>query len=540
MAEPLLSCREVRVGFATPDGLVEAVRGVSLDVGAGELVGIVGESGSGKSTLVQAVLRNLGPPAVVTGGQAWFEGQDLFGLDSAGMAAIRWRQASIVLQAALDSLSPVRRVGDQLADTLAAHDPALAADPAARRARCAELLQWVELDPSLLDAWPHQLSGGMRQRVVLAAALALRPRLVVFDEPTTALDVLVERQILRRVLALQRELGFAMLFITHDLALLREVVDRVAVMHQGELVEVLERASWDTGGSHPVTRSLWQALPSPGGPAGPSPSSAPAPDRPPLLRVRGLRRTFRRPDGRTVVAADGVDLDLRPAEAVALVGASGSGKSTVARLIARLLPADGGEVRLGDQDLLARRLTRADRRRIQVVFQDPFASLNPAHSVLHAVSRPLLRHGLCGRAEVRERAAELLADVGLTPPEDFLDRHPHALSGGQRQRVAIARALACQPEVLIADEPTSMLDVTLRLGILQLLARLRHERSLALLLITHDLVTAQVLADRVLVLDEGRVIEEGPTARVMGDPSHPTTRALVAAAAPGWSEESSP
>ncbi len=531
MGEVLLSVRDLRVGFVTPDGLVEAVRGVSLDVDAGELVGLVGESGSGKSTVVQAVLRSLGPPGVITGGQVLFDGQDLVTAGPVALRAFRWRQASVVLQSALDSLSPVRRVGDQLGDTLAAHDETLARDPGARRARCAELLALVDLDPGLLDAWPHELSGGMRQRVVLAAALALTPKLIVFDEPTTALDVLVERQILRRVLALQRELGFAVLFITHDLPLLREVVDRVAVMRDGELVEVADQAALAHGGQHPYTQTLLG-----------SQDLAPAPrrldrTRPPVLSVSGLSKAFRRPDGTRVDAAAGVGLQLHRGEAVALVGGSGSGKSTVAKLIARLLPADAGQVRLDGQDLLVRRPTLGDRRRVQVVFQDPYASLNPVHTLLHAVGRPLLRHGICTRDQVRDRAAALLEVVGLTPAEDFLDRHPHACSGGQRQRVAIARALACEPDVLIADEPTSMLDLTLRLGILNLLARLRDERGLALLFITHDLVSARALADRILVMQHGQVVEQGLAQDVVERPSHPYTCELVAAAAEGWSRQ---
>ncbi len=542
MAEPLLSIRELSVAYVTDTGLAPAVRELSLDIHRGELVGLVGESGSGKSTVAQALLRILGPPGVITGGEALFGGRDLLALGADELATVRWREASIVLQSALNALSPVHTIGRQFEHTLTTHQPELGAERV--HARSCELLELVELETDLLDSYPHELSGGMRQRVVLAMALALQPELVIFDEPTTALDVLVERQILRRVLELQAQLHFAVLFITHDLHLLLEVVDRVGVMRDGVLVEVADRSTLAAGGHHPVTRALLASLPTTSGPRDPDlvplPTRQPDPGSEPLLVVEGLGKTFRRPDDSRLRAVDGLSFTLRRGEVVGLVGGSGSGKSTVARLLARLIRADDGTVRLDGQDWLGRRARPEVRRRLQLVFQDPFASLNPVHTVVHHVARPLLRHRLCDRAEVRGRVEALLETVGLSPGGDFLDRHPHALSGGQRQRVAIARALATEPDLLIADEPTSMLDVTLRLDVLRLLARLRDERGLAILLITHDLASARYLADRILVLQEGRLVEEGPSETLVTAPTHPYARRLVEAAAPGWSTRETP
>ena len=487
-------------------------------------MGLAGPSGCGKTTVAAAIMRLLGPTARITGGHITVSGRDVPALETGELRRLRWREVAVVPQAAMNVLNPVITIGEQIADVLTTHE-GLRRRPALERA--AELLDAVRVPTGRLRSYPHQLSGGQRQRVVIAMALALEPRLLILDEPTTALDVVVQREIMELVLDLRARLGFSVLLITHDLSLMAGTCDRIGVMEAGRLVEEGPAASVLGSPSHPTTRALFAGLPGRPGPG--HRTEAPAE---PILEVEGLCKDF--PAGgllsrRSIRALDGVDLTLNRGEILALVGRTGSGKSTLARIISRLESPTAGRLLLDGRDVLASEPHRASQRyrnRVQMVFQDPFASLNPARTVGHTLGRALALHRSVSESD--GGAAELLDVVGLEP--GLVGARPHELSGGQRQRVAIARALAREPEVLVADEPTTMLDAPLRAGILDLLAQLRDERGLSILYITHDLASARYLADTTAVLQAGRLVETGPTAELMEHPTHPCTRLLLGSA----------
>ena len=529
--EPVLRIEDLSVEYDAGDrpgggGRVIGVDRFSLAVGRDEVMGLAGSSGCGKTTVAAAIMRLLGPAARITSGRVLVGGRDVLALEAGELRRLRWREIAVVPQAAMNALNPVMTIGEQIADVLTTHD---GLRRRTARERTAKLLESVGISSDRLRAYPHQLSGGQRQRVVIAMALALRPRLLVLDEPTTALDVVVQREIMELVLDLKARLSFSVLLITHDLSLMAGVCDRIGVMEAGRLVEEGPARRILTSPAHPATQALVSGLP-------PRPGRRKKTLAEPILEVEGLRKDF--PAGgllsrRTIRALDGVDLTLHRGEILALVGRTGSGKSTLARVIARLETPTAGRLLLEGRDVLAeepRRASRSYRRRVQMVFQDPFASLNPAHTVGHALGRALAVHR--GTTEPGRGSAELLDAVGLEP--ELLGARPHELSGGQRQRVAIARALACEPEVLVADEPTSMLDAPLRAGVLDLLLRLRRERDLSILYITHDLASARYLADTTVVLQAGRLVETGPTAELMEHPVHPCTRLLLSAI-PAWS-----
>ena len=529
--EPVLRIEDLSVEYDAGDrpgggGRVIGVDRFSLAVGRDEVMGLAGPSGCGKTTVAAAIMRLLGPAARITSGRVLVGGRDVLTLEAGELRRLRWREIAIVPQAAMNALNPVMTIGEQIADVLTTHD---GLRRRTARERAAELLESVGISSDRLRAYPHQLSGGQRQRVVIAMVLALRPRLLVLDEPTTALDVVVQREIMELVLDLKARLSFSVLLITHDLSLMAGVCDRIGVMEAGRLVEEGPARRILTSPAHPATQALVSGLL-------PRPGRRKKTLAEPILEVEGLRKDF--PVGgllsrRTIRALDGVDLTLHRGEILALVGRTGSGKSTLARVIARLETPTAGRLLLEGRDVLAeepRRASRSYRRRVQMVFQDPFASLNPAHTVGHALGRALAVHR--GTTEPGRGSAELLDAVGLEP--ELLGARPHELSGGQRQRVAIARALACEPEVLVADEPTSMLDAPLRAGVLDLLLRLRRERDLSILYITHDLASARYLADTTVVLQAGRLVETGPTAELMEHPVHPCTRLLLSAI-PVWS-----
>jgi peptide/nickel transport system ATP-binding protein len=667
LGEPLLEICGLRVDYGLGPDAVHAVIAADLVLHTGEVLGLAGESGSGKSTLVMAATRLLRPPGVITGGEVLLHEEDgavvdLLEADYGTLRVLRWSEVSLVLQSAMNALNPVLTIRSQLADAISAHVPGMSAKQ--RHDRAVELLEMVGMSGDRLGSYPHELSGGMRQRVMIAMALALRPQIVIMDEPTTALDVVTQREILEELKDLRDQFGFAILFITHDLSLLIEIADSIAVMYAGRLVERAGAAALFRAPRHPYTLGLlgsfpplhgprvpmtgipgsppdlrllpsgcvfhprcrfafdkcevedppleqvgagrlaacWKqhaeyvppelAMPEPGpgalavpsalatgdgatedraaaevihiaarkarkaastagaeaAGAAPAQAAGDGAGRPvlevPVLEVQGLTKHFPvhgvaarrgrrgRSQPRPVVhAVDDVSLSLSATQVTAVVGESGSGKSTLARVLARLTPPTSGEVLLD-----GRRVSHAQGRlsyakAVQMVLQDPFASLNPVHDVRYHLSRPFKVHGLAGSgSDLDAKIAAVLERVSLTPADAFMRKYPHELSGGQRQRVAIARALAVEPRVLLADEPVSMLDVSIRLGVLNLLGGLRDTEQLAILYITHDIASARYLADKIVVMYAGQVVESGPAVQVTDSPSHPYTQLLLSAA----------
>jgi peptide/nickel transport system ATP-binding protein len=524
---PVLAIRDLRI--ALPDGgdRAFAVDGASFDLAAGEIVCVVGESGSGKSMCAHAAMGLLPDTVRIAGGRIDFDGRDLLQLDDAGWRDLRGRAIAMVFQEPMTALNPLMRIGDQMMEMFEAHGRLT---PQERRRRALDLAAEVGLpDPErIIRAYPHQLSGGQRQRAMIAMALALEPAVLVADEPTTALDVTTQAQILKLIRDLQRRRNMAVLFITHDFGVVADIADRVVVLRQGRVVEQGAAAEVLQQPQHAYTKALLAAVPSLVPPARPAPL-----ERPKAVEVIGLDKTYVSSGGwfrprRAVQAARGVSFSILEGETLGLVGESGSGKSSVARLVMRLVAADRGTVRLGDTDLtrLSGAELRAARRRIQMVFQDPFASLNPRRSVGDIICDGPRAHGVPA-AEARRRAAELMALVGLDA--GALQRYPHEFSGGQRQRIGIARALALDPQVIVADEAVSALDVSVQAQVLALLEDLKTRLNLSMLFITHDLRVAAQICDRIAVMQKGEIVELKPTAELFAAPDHPYTRALLAA-----------
>ncbi len=507
-----------------------ALSDVSLTLAAHEILCVVGESGSGKSVLANTVMRLLPPGVRPDGGAVLFRGRDLVGASEAEMRRLRGAKIGMIFQEPMTALNPLRRAGDQIAETFRIHTKLGAR---AIRDKTLALLDEVRMpDPAAaLRAYPHELSGGQRQRVMIAMALALEPALLIADEPTTALDVTTQGRILALIREIQARRGMGVLFITHDFGVVAEIADRVAVMQAGRLVEegpaeaVLDRPQ------APYTRALIGAVP-PLLPRAPRPGTEAAP----ILTIAGVSKTYRKGGGllagllpgraRLTHAVRDVSLSLPRGTTLGIVGESGSGKSTLARCIVRLLDPETGTIRLGDTDLasLSRRAMRAEARRVQMVFQDPFASLNPRRRAGELVAQGPMLHGV-SRADAMAKARELFGLVGLDPAA--MDRLPHEFSGGQRQRIGLARALALEPELLVADEPVSALDVSVQAQVLALLDRLRDRLGLSMLFITHDLRVAGQICDRIAVMKDGQVVEAGPTAEVFSAPQAAYTRALL-------------
>ncbi|MFF7455469.1 ABC transporter ATP-binding protein [Kitasatospora sp. NPDC008115] len=500
-----------------------AVDGVGFDLAAGDTLGLVGESGSGKSTTALALLHMLPAGGRITGGSVELSGQDLAALPEHALRAVRGRRIAMVFQDPMSSLNPVLTVGKQLDEALRAHGTR--PDKRQRAARAVELLDLVGIPDAAgrLRDHPHQFSGGQRQRVMIALALANDAEVLVADEPTTALDPTVQQQILRLLTRINRETGTALVVISHDLGVIAQTCRRLLVMRHGKVVESGDTADVLTAPRHPYTKQLLAAVPRLEAPSEAAANSAPGAE--PLLTVTGLRKTYgsRR---RTVTALDGVDLALHPGETLGLVGESGSGKSTLARALVQVHSPSGGGIRFRGEEF-GRGGERAARREVQLVFQDPYASLNPRMTAGQIIAEPLIAHGLGDRPARARRVAELLEQVGLDP--DSADRHPRAFSGGQRQRIGIARALAPEPSVLICDEPVSALDVSVQAQVLDLLARLQRELGLALLFIAHDLAVVRQVSHRIAVMHHGRIVETGPADRVVTAPEHPYTKQLLAA-----------
>ena len=540
MNNPIISIHNLCVNYITSGKPIEAVNDVSFDIKRGEIFGLVGESGSGKSTVVQAILRILPPPAVIAGGKVLINNKNILSASNTEVLQYRWKQISIVMQSALNALNPVLTVREQIEDVLKEHNN-LRGNAAADRT--IELLSLIDIDASRLDSYPHQLSGGMRQRVVIAIALALMPPLIIMDEPTTALDVIVEREILAKIIELRKELGFTILFITHDLNLLLEFADRVAIMKTGKLVELDKAQKIRRGGKHEYTQKLIRSLPSAAGTREKGLLSKPESldlGEQPLLEVRNLSKSFSDSGifySSSSEVVNNVSFQVFPGEIIGLVGESGSGKSTIAKLITRLIRPTSGDIFLNGSNKKvseARRVPLEYRKQVQMVFQDPFSSLNSIHTVYHHLARPLLRHQLIPQQKLLDYIIEILETVGLRPGPTFAEKFPHEMSGGERQRVAIARALSLSPDLIIADEPTSMLDVSIRMEILEIFARMRIEKNLAIVFITHDLASARYLADRIIVLQRGSIVEQGIAEDLIQSPKEQYTKQLIKAASPGW------
>ena len=608
----LLEVRQLSVAYATDAEPVVAVDKVDLDLDRGEFLAVVGESGCGKSTLMLAIAQLLVQPAGIIGGSVVFRGHEMADMSDKQLRHIRWQEFSVVMQSAMNALNPVMTIGQQMRDACKAHGT-MSSEEITDRSR--EVMRLVSIDPVHLDSYPHQLSGGMRQRSMIAMALLFTPDLVIMDEPTSALDVVAQRSLMRQIKDLQDRLGFATIFVTHDISLVRNFSDRTLVMYAGQVAELGSTSTLFQVPRHPYSRALLEAFPSVHGPkialtgiAGSPPNMADPPPgcrfqprcadampqcsavSPPLYRLDGTGvrcllyedapagtgslagRSARtpgdlaalieahpdgagqeQPDGpllevdgvskhfglrglwskKTLHAVDDVSFTIGRREIVALVGESGSGKSTIARLLALVYKPDAGEIRFDGKPvgaLRGRGDKRAYRGHVPMVFQDPYSSINPAHRVSHGIMRAISLHRPdIPRADREAEAVRVMDSVGLRPGAEMLSKYPYELSGGQRQRVGFAQALALRPKLILADEPVSMLDVSIRVGVLNLMAELRAREDVSILYITHDLASARYIADRVIVMYAGHVVEVGPTEQVLAAPQHPYTKLLLSA-----------
>lgn len=516
--------RDLDVTFVTDSGDVHAVRGVSLDVRAGEVLAIVGESGSGKTVTARSILGLL-PETSTIRGAVVVDGTDVTALDAAGLRSLRGEKAAMVFQEPSTALNPVFPVGWQIAEGLRAHGNVSKQE--ARR-RAVDMLRRVGIpEPERrVNDYPHQFSGGQKQRVVIAMALALDPAVIIADEPTTALDVTVQAEILELLRTLRDEEGTAIVLITHNMGVVADLADRVAVMLEGELVETAPVGELFADPQHEYTKRLLAAVPR----LQISEREAPVSETGPLVKAEGLVIEYPGRFGRSAFqAVKGIDFTLSPGEVVGLVGESGSGKTTIGRAIAGLTPvADGSLEVLGvEMNGVKERQFRPHRKDLGFVFQDPATSFNPLLTIAQNVAEPLIVHGLAKNpADARGKVDELLDAVQLSGA--YGDRFPHELSGGQRQRASLARALALDPKLLIADEPTSALDVSVQAKVLELFGELQERFGFATLFITHDLAVVDMLAHKVVVLHHGEIAEAGPTAEVLGNPKDDYTRRLIA------------
>ncbi|MFU8865227.1 MAG: ABC transporter ATP-binding protein [Rhodobacterales bacterium] len=509
-----------------------AVENVTFSLHKGEILCIVGESGSGKSMSANAVMGLLPEGVTPANGRIMFHGRDILHLTDENRRDIRGKSISMIFQEPLSALNPLMRVGAQICEVFEAHN---LLTPQERMRRAVELLTEVGLpEPEkAVRAYPFQLSGGQRQRVMIAMALALEPEILIADEPTTALDVTTQAQILSLIEDLRRKHEMAVIFITHDFGVVADIADRVIVMQTGEIVEQGPAEDVLLRPTHPYTRSLIAAIPGMKEKPPEAEGKAGSQESPVILSVNGLNKTFSTGGGlfkqaRVVHAVNDLTFDLHLGETIGIVGESGSGKSTAGRCIIRLIDPDSGTVRLSDVELtkLGGQSLRMARSKAQMIFQDPFSSLNPRARIGRILTEGPIAHGV-PRAQAMKRARELLSLVGLDP--SAVDRFPHEFSGGQRQRIGIARALALDPDVIIADEAVSALDVSIQAQVLDLLADLKARLNLSMLFVTHDLRVAAQICDRIMVMRRGEVVEMGPTAQVLGQPEHEYTRSLLAA-----------
>ncbi|QGA55318.1 dipeptide ABC transporter ATP-binding protein [Sulfolobus sp. E5-1-F] len=604
---PLLSIRNLIAGYYTPSGVILGVVGVSFDIYENEILAIVGESGSGKSTLASAIYGILKYPGKVFHGEVIYNGQDLLKLDYDELRNVRMREISMVPQYAMDALNPVIKIGDFMIRALEEHG--ISGSEAEKRIK--EKLQLVRLPEKVLNMYPHELSGGMRQRAVIATSLLLDPKLVILDEPTTGLDVIVQYKILKDLKEIQRKLGISVMIISHDLPLMMMIADRVGILYGGELVELGHRDSVLYSPKHPYSLLLLKSVPSlinlreklltiPGSPpvllnkapnicvfydrcpfrmdicrtekprllningghyvrcfipqreSGVDLNNLPVPedyyaeeeelssreinvDNNVVLKAENLVKVFYVNKGliakEPLYAVNDVSFELKRGIITALVGGSGHGKSTIARILAGIEDQTSGKIFLEGQDYsyVAKRRSLYYRSKVQMVFQDPYSSLDPRHTVRWHIERPLRIHKkIKSKEELNVKIAQILKMVGLKPPEKYMNKYPHELSGGERQRVAIARAISVEPHVLLADEPVSMLDASLRAGILNLLKGLKR-LGMSILYITHDIATVAYIADEVMVIHNGKIVEKGDVRNIIKNPKHPYTQELIEA-----------
>ncbi|MDR5905146.1 ABC transporter ATP-binding protein [Franzmannia qiaohouensis] len=615
---PLLSVDDLAIHYRTGAGPVQAVDGVSFSLAPGEALGLVGESGCGKTTAAKAMLRLLPPNGEVPRGHIDFAGRDLLGLDPEAMRRVRWDEIAWISQAAMNALDPVYTVGDQILEAMSAHRKI---ERKAAWAHAEQLFRDVGIDPGRLSAYPHEMSGGMKQRAVIAMALALDPQLIVADEPTTALDVVTQAQILSRLTKLRRERGLALMFITHDISVVVQTCDRVAVMYGGHIMETGPVREVFASPFHPYTMGLTNAFPTlegaqrelisiPGSPPdlldppagcrfaercpfatqrctsetpllidvgegrhaachypeqavdfrqraaenatwqiagerlGEQVQGAGSLERrmseTPILEVEGLKKYFPVEQGfldglrgkhkeRKVHAVDDIDFDLREGEILGLAGESGSGKTTTGEMLVRLQDVTAGEIRFDGVNIAALKgpELKAFRRSAQMIFQDPYQTLNPRFTIHDIVAEPLIIHRLAEGEALEQRVVESLERAGLKPASAYQERFPHELSGGQRQRVAIARGIILEPRFMVADEPVSMLDVSIRAGVLNLMRRFRNELGISFVYVSHDLPTIRYVADRTAIMYLGEIVEVGPTDTLIRERKHPYTQLLL-------------
>ncbi len=541
MGNKILDINKLNVDFLTEGASINAVRDFSMHINENEIFGLVGESGSGKSTVIKSILRILPAPGVITKGEIKYKDQDILELDESELSSLRWSHISVVKQKALNSLNPLLKIKEQIIDTMRAHEQIKTKDA---MERCNALMDLVEIDRNYLNSYPHELSGGMRQRVVIAIALALKPKLIIMDEPTTALDVVIEKEIILKILDLKSQLGFSLLFITHDLNLILGFADRVGVMLEGELVDLDTSEKIKSGGNNAYTTKLINSIPD----VSNYNQSKANKNEPELIHVKNLIKSYSRHasifSSDKFHAVDGVSFNVNKNEIVGLVGESGSGKSTISKILTKLIDFDGGQILFNGEDISG--ITKSKnlldyRKKVQMIFQDPFASLNSIHTVYHHLSRPILIHRSYDKYSKKERDQMLkkeiiaiLKEVDLSPAEEFLYKFPHEMSGGERQRIALARALLVQPQLIIADEPTSMLDMSIRMEILDLLKSLQVKKGISILFITHDIASACYLSNRLIVLKNGKIVDSGVSSEIINNPKDKYSKLLIDSCESGW------
>ncbi|MEH6591969.1 MAG: ABC transporter ATP-binding protein [Halioglobus sp.] len=517
----LLDVSGLTVNFVTRNGVNTAVDDVSFSVESGKITAIIGESGSGKSVACYSLLGLIPqPPGRIDGGTALFEGSDLLQMSEGELRKIRGRDVAMIFQDPMTCLNPYMRIGDQLIEPLVYHQKV---SKKVARTRAMELMEEVGIrDPhTTIDNYPHEFSGGMRQRVMIAMALINEPKLLIADEPTTALDVTIQAQILELMADLQKTRNIGVVFISHDLAVVADIADQIIVMQQGKVVERGNRDAIFEHAQHPYTKKLLAAIPA-------GTKQVATQQREALISVSNLCTWFKQGKKQPPLkAVDDVSFSIEKGEILGLVGESGSGKSTIGRSLLQLVPVTSGTVNFDGTEVtqLKGRELKTMRRRMQMIFQDPYASLNPRMSVYDTLAEPLLLHNIANRKTVEQSVLKLMDDVGLA--RNFVRKYPHEFSGGQRQRIAIGRALATRPEFIVADEPVSALDVTIQAQILDLMLALGREYGLTMLFVSHDLAVVRHIADRILVLHKGKIVEQGNGKSLFENPQHEYTKTLL-------------